>query len=151
MAKEELIQFEGLVTEILPDARYRVQLDAGHEIVAYTAGKMKKNRIKTLAGDRVTIEMSPYDLEKGRLIFRHKDERPGGGGARVVHRRAASSAAGKPATTSSPTPRMTPSCQRGSAACATAQTGRSKNRARQDCFEGPLRIIYPNRFSAGRH
>src|SRR5258708_20693673 len=80
MAKEELIQFEGLVTEILPDARYRVQLDAGHEIVAYTAGKMKKNRIKTLAGDRVTIEMSPYDLEKGRLIFRHKDERPGGGG-----------------------------------------------------------------------
>ena len=95
MAKEELIQFEGLVTEILPDARYRVQLDAGHEIVAYTAGKMKKNRIKTLAGDRVTIEMSPYDLEKGRLIFRHKDERPGGGGARVAHRRAASSAAGK--------------------------------------------------------
>jgi translation initiation factor IF-1 len=81
MAKEELIQFEGLVTEILPDARYRVQLDAGHEIVAYTAGKMKKNRIKTLAGDRVTIEMSPYDLEKGRLIFRHKDERPGGTGA----------------------------------------------------------------------
>src|SRR6187455_2094259 len=54
MAKEELIQFEGLVTEILPDARYRVQLDAGHEIVAYTAGKMKKNRIKTLASDRVT-------------------------------------------------------------------------------------------------
>ena len=81
MAKEELIQFEGLVTEILPDARYRVQLDAGHEIVADTAGKMKKNRIKTLAGDRVTIEMSPYDLEKGRLIFRHKDERPGGGAA----------------------------------------------------------------------
>ena len=80
MAKEELIQFEGLVTEILPDARYRVQLDAGHEIVAYTAGKMKKNRIKTLAGDRVTIEMSPYDLEKGRLIFRHKDERPASGG-----------------------------------------------------------------------
>ena len=77
MAKEELIQFEGLVTEILPDARYRVQLDAGHEIVAYTAGKMKKNRIKTLAGDRVTVEMSPYDLEKGRLIFRHKDERAG--------------------------------------------------------------------------
>jgi translation initiation factor IF-1 len=82
MAKEELIQFEGLVTEILPDARYRVQLDAGHEIVAYTAGKMKKNRIKTLAGDRVTIEMSPYDLEKGRLIFRHKDERPSTGAPR---------------------------------------------------------------------
>ena len=73
MAKEELMQFEGRVTEILPDARYRIQLDAGHEIVAYTAGKMKKNRIKTLAGDRVTVEMSPYDLEKGRLVFRHKD------------------------------------------------------------------------------
>ena len=91
MAKEELIQFEGLVTEILPDARYRVQLDAGHEIVAYTAGKMKKNRIKTLAGDRVTVEMSPYDLEKGRLIFRHKDERPGGaptgGGPRGAQQR----------------------------------------------------------------
>ncbi|HEY7385463.1 MAG TPA: translation initiation factor IF-1 [Beijerinckiaceae bacterium] len=75
MAKEELMQFEGLVLEILPDARYRVRLDSGHEIIAYTAGKMKKNRIKTLAGDRVTVEMSPYDLEKGRLVFRHKDER----------------------------------------------------------------------------
>lgn len=75
MSKEELLQFEGLVTEILPDARFRVQLETGHEIVAYTAGRMRKNRIKTLAGDRVTIEMSPYDLEKGRLIFRHKDER----------------------------------------------------------------------------
>jgi translation initiation factor IF-1 len=74
MSKEELIQFEGLVIEILPDARYRVQLDAGYEDVAYTAGKMKKNRIKTLAGDRVTVEMSPYDLHKGRLVFRHKDE-----------------------------------------------------------------------------
>ena len=77
MPKEELLQFEGLVTEILPDARYRVQLDNGHQLVAYTAGKMKKNRIKTLAGDRVTVEVSPYDLEKGRLIFRHKDERAG--------------------------------------------------------------------------
>ena len=73
--KEELLQFEGRVTEILPDARYRVELDNGHQLVAYTAGRMKKNRIKTLAGDRVTVEVSPYDLEKGRLIFRHKDER----------------------------------------------------------------------------
>ena len=79
MPKEELLQFEGLVIEILPDARYRVQLDAGYEVVAYTAGKMKKSRIKTLAGDRVTIEMSPYDLHKGRLVFRHRDERPGTG------------------------------------------------------------------------
>jgi len=75
MAKEELIQLEGRVTELLPDARYRVELDNGHSIVAYTAGRMKKNRIKTLAGDRVTVEMSPYDLDKGRVVFRHKDER----------------------------------------------------------------------------
>jgi len=74
--KEELLQFEGRVTEILPDARYRVELENGHQLVAYTAGRMKKNRIKTLAGDRVTVELSPYDLEKGRLIFRHKDDRP---------------------------------------------------------------------------
>ena len=67
--------------EALPDARYRVQLDTGHEIVAYTAGKMKKNRIRTLAGDRVTIEMSPYDLGKGRLVFRHKVE-----GQQAAHR-----------------------------------------------------------------
>ena len=75
--KEELLEFEGLVTEILPDARYRVQLDNGHQLVAYTAGRMKKNRIKILAGDRVTVEVSTYDLEKGRVIFRHKDERAG--------------------------------------------------------------------------
>ena len=70
MAKEELIQFEGLVTEILPDARYRVQLDAGHEIVAYTAGKMKKNRIKTLAGDRVTIVNRFGQSRTGRAVMR---------------------------------------------------------------------------------
>jgi translation initiation factor IF-1 len=73
MPKEELMEFEGLVLEALPDARFRVKLENGHELVAYTAGRMKKNRIKTLAGDRVTVEVSPYDLEKGRLIFRHKD------------------------------------------------------------------------------
>jgi translation initiation factor IF-1 len=77
LTKEELLQFEGLVTEILPDARYRVLLDNGHALIAYTAGRMKKNRIKTLAGDRVTVEVSPYDLEKGRMIFRHRDERSG--------------------------------------------------------------------------
>jgi translation initiation factor IF-1 len=77
VSKEELLQFEGLVLEILPDARFRIRLDNGHELTAYTAGRMKKNRIKTLAGDRVTVEVSPYDLEKGRLVFRHKDERTG--------------------------------------------------------------------------
>jgi translation initiation factor IF-1 len=73
MAKEELLEFEGVVTEILPEARYRVRLTNDHEIIAYTAGRMKKNRIRTLAGDRVTVEVSPYDLHKGRLVFRHKD------------------------------------------------------------------------------
>ncbi len=77
MPKEGLLEFEGLVTEILPDARYRIELDNGHKLGAYPAGRMKKNRSKTLAGDRVTVEISPYDLEKGRLIFRHKDERAG--------------------------------------------------------------------------
>ncbi len=78
MAKEELLEFEGIVTEILPEARYRVRLTNDHEIIAYTAGRMKKNRIRTLAGDRVTVEVSPYDLHKGRLVFRHKDTPTGG-------------------------------------------------------------------------
>jgi translation initiation factor IF-1 len=73
MAKEELLEFEGIVTEVLPEARYRVRLPNDHVIIAYTAGRMKKNRIRTLAGDRVTVELSPYDLTKGRLIFRHID------------------------------------------------------------------------------
>jgi translation initiation factor IF-1 len=74
MAKEDVLTFEGRVSEVLPDARYRIELDNGHEIVAYTAGRMKKNRIKTLIGDRVMVEMTPYDLEKGRLIYRHKGD-----------------------------------------------------------------------------
>ena len=83
MAKEEMLEFEGVVEEVLPDARCRVKLDNGHEVVAYTSGRMKKNRIRILAGDRVTIEMTPYDLTKGRINFRHKDTRggpPGGPG-----------------------------------------------------------------------
>ena len=75
MAKEDLIEFEGTVVELLPDARFRVRLDNGHETLAYSSGKMKKNRIRILAGDRVTVEMTPYDLTKGRINFRHKDER----------------------------------------------------------------------------
>ena len=75
MAKEDLLEFEGIVMELLPDARFRVRLDNGHETLAYSSGKMKKNRIKVLAGDRVTVEMTPYDLTKGRVTFRHKDER----------------------------------------------------------------------------
>jgi translation initiation factor IF-1 len=79
MAKEEELEFEGIVDEVLPDARCRVKLDNGHMVVAYTSGRMKKNRIRILAGDRVTITMTPYDLTKGRITFRHKDTRPGGG------------------------------------------------------------------------
>lgn len=75
MAKEDLIEFEGTVLEVLPDARFRVRLDNGHEAMAYAAGRMKKHRIRVLAGDRVTVEMTPYDLSKGRINFRHKDER----------------------------------------------------------------------------
>ena len=75
MAKDDLIEFEGIVLECLPDARFRVRLDNDHEVIAYTSGRMKKNRIRTLAGDRVTVEMTPYDLTKGRINFRHKDER----------------------------------------------------------------------------
>jgi translation initiation factor IF-1 len=73
LAKEELIEFEGSVLELLPDARFRVRLDNGHETLAYSSGRMKKNRIRILAGDRVTVEMTPYDLTKGRINFRHKD------------------------------------------------------------------------------
>ena len=91
MAKEEVLEFEGVVTEVLPDARCRVQLDNGHEVVAYTSGRMKKNRIRILAGDRVTVEMTPYDLTKGRINCRHRDTRssppPGGGGYRPQQRR----------------------------------------------------------------
>lgn len=74
MAKEEALEFEGMVVEVLPDAKFRVELENGHVVVAYTAGRMKKNRIKTLAGDRVTVEMTPYDLDRARLVFRHKGE-----------------------------------------------------------------------------
>jgi translation initiation factor IF-1 len=75
LVKEDLVEFDGVVSEVLPDARFRVSLESGHEVLAYTSGRMKKNRIRILAGDRVTVEMTPYDLTKGRINFRHKDER----------------------------------------------------------------------------
>jgi len=75
MAKEELIEMQGIVNEVLPDTRFRVTLDNGHELVAYSAGKIKKNRIRILAGDRVSLELSPYDLSKGRINFRHLERR----------------------------------------------------------------------------
>ena len=71
LAKEELIEMHGVVDEILPDTRYRVTLDNGHKLIAYTGGKMKKNHIRILAGDKVTLELSPYDINNGRITFRH--------------------------------------------------------------------------------
>ena len=72
MAKEDLIEFTGTVVELLPNAMFRVRLDNDHEILAHTAGKMRKHRIRVLAGDRVNAEMTPYDLTKGRITFRFK-------------------------------------------------------------------------------
>lgn len=75
MAKEELIEMNGTVAEVLPDSRYRIDCDNGHKLIAYTSGKMRKNHIRILAGDRVTLEMSPYDLNKGRVTFRYIEGR----------------------------------------------------------------------------
>ena len=72
MAKEEGIEMEGVVTEVLPDRNYRVMLENGHEILAYAAGKMSKFKIRVLEGDRVSVVLSPYDLTRGRVIYRHK-------------------------------------------------------------------------------
>ena len=72
MAKEELIEFNGEVIEVLPNATFRVRLENDHEIIAHTSGKMRKNRIRVLAGDKITVEMTPYDLSKGRITFRFK-------------------------------------------------------------------------------
>lgn len=76
MAKEDLIEMQGLVTEILPDSRYRVTLENGHRLIAYSGGKLKKNRIRILAGDKVTLELSPYDIDNGRITFRHIESKP---------------------------------------------------------------------------
>jgi translation initiation factor IF-1 len=78
LAKEELIEMHGIVNEILPDSRFKVTLDNGHTIIAYTGGKMRKHHIRILAGDNVSLEMSPYDLSKGRIMFRHLERRPPG-------------------------------------------------------------------------
>jgi len=75
MSKEDMIEMEGMVDEVLPDTRFRVTLTNGHAIIAYMAGKMRKHRIRIIAGDKVSIELTPYDLSKGRITFRHKDEK----------------------------------------------------------------------------
>ncbi len=70
MSKQDLLEFKGKVTEILKNAQFRVLLENGHVVTAHTAGKLRKNRIRILQGDNVTVEMTPYDLTKGRIIFR---------------------------------------------------------------------------------
>jgi translation initiation factor IF-1 len=75
MAKEELLEMNGVVAEVLPDSRYRVTLDNGHKLIAYSAGKMRKHHIRIIAGDSVSLELSPYDLTKGRITFRHLNGR----------------------------------------------------------------------------
>ncbi len=72
MAKEELLEFSGTVVEKLPNVMFRVKLENDHEIIAHTAGKMRRHRIRVLPGDKVQVEMSPYDLTKGRITYRHK-------------------------------------------------------------------------------
>jgi translation initiation factor IF-1 len=72
MSKEELLEFPGTVIELLPNATFRVKLENDHEIIAHTAGKMRKNRIRVLTGDKVLVEMTPYDLTKGRITYRFK-------------------------------------------------------------------------------
>ena len=73
MAKEEQIEMEGTVIDALPNTMFRVQLENGHIVLAHISGKMRKNYIRILKGDKVTVEMTPYDLSKGRITFRHKE------------------------------------------------------------------------------
>jgi translation initiation factor IF-1 len=90
VAKEEMLEMDGVVEEVLPNTQFRVTLANGATVLAYAGGKVRKNRIRILAGDRVTLEISPYDLTKGRINFRHLDERPpAAAGARRPFRMAA--------------------------------------------------------------
>jgi translation initiation factor IF-1 len=70
LSKQDLLEFKGTVVDLLPNAMFRVKLENGHTVTAHTAGKLRKNRIRVLQGDNVTVEMTPYDLTKGRIIFR---------------------------------------------------------------------------------
>ena len=73
MVKEESLEFTGVVLELLPNAMFKVKLENDHEVLAHTSGKIRKNRIRVLVGDKVDVEMTPYDLTKGRIVYRHKD------------------------------------------------------------------------------
>jgi translation initiation factor IF-1 len=86
VAKEDLLTLEGVIDEIYPDGRFGVMLENDHRIIAYTAGKMRKFRIRSVVGDRVHVEMTPYDLSKGRIIFRERTPGVGPGQKRVQRR-----------------------------------------------------------------
>ena len=73
MVKEESLEFTGVVLELIPNAMFKVKLENDHEVLAHTSGKLRKNRIRVLVGDKVDVEMTPYDLTKGRIVYRHKD------------------------------------------------------------------------------
>ena len=88
MSKKDMVEYEGVIDGALPNTMFRAKPENGHAVTAYASGKIRKHRIRILAGDRVTIEISPYDLNKGRISFRHKDERAGPpGGARPAYAR----------------------------------------------------------------
>jgi translation initiation factor IF-1 len=90
VAKEDVIEMGGVVSEVLPDARFRVTLDNGAGVMAYVSGNMRRHRIRILAGDKVTLEMTPYDLTKARITFRHKEDAlssSGPPGSRPIRRR----------------------------------------------------------------
>ena len=76
MAKEEMLEMEGTVLEVLPNTNFRVELENGANVLAYAGGRVRQNRIRILAGDRVRLEISPYDVSRGRINYRHKDEKP---------------------------------------------------------------------------
>jgi translation initiation factor IF-1 len=76
MAKEDMLTMDGVVQEVLPNTQFRVEMANGAKVLAYASGKVRKHRIRILAGDKVSLEISPYDLTRGRISFRHKDERP---------------------------------------------------------------------------
>ena len=73
MVKEKSLEFTGVVLELLPNAMFKVKLENDHEVLAHTSGKLRKNRIRVLVGDKVDVVMTPYDLTKGRIVYRHKD------------------------------------------------------------------------------
>lgn len=87
MAKEDAVEFDGTIIELLPEGRFRVKLENDHELLAYTAGKMKKNRIRSMVGDRVIVAVTPYDMDRGRIVYRHRPDGARAAGPRAPFRK----------------------------------------------------------------